>query len=81
MNQVVPSFQNRCVVFKRIYRPAFAYHKPEVRLSEVSTKGAMQLDVFAPAPLYSANPKSDMLMAVLNKVNAKFRKGSLDIAL
>jgi DNA polymerase V len=67
-------------LLKRIYQPGFAYHKAAVCLSEISTKGAMQLDVFAPDPQYSANPKSDALMAVLDKVNEKFGKGALELA-
>lgn len=67
-------------LLKRIYKPGFAYHKAAVCLGEISVKGAMQLDVFAPDPQYSANPKSDALMSVMDKVNAKFGKGSLELA-
>ncbi|SFR52631.1 Y-family DNA polymerase [Thiomicrospira sp. ALE5] len=67
-------------LLKRIYQPGCAYHKAAVCLGEISVKGAMQLDVFAPDPQYSANPKSDALMSVMDKVNAKFGKGSLELA-
>lgn len=65
---------------KRIWRPGLVYQKTGVTLSEISPKGALQLDVFAPNPKYSANPKSDNLMQVLDEVNRKMGRGKLHLA-
>lgn len=65
---------------KRIWQPGLVYQKTGVTLSEISPKGALQLDVFAPNPKYSANPKSDSLMQVLDEVNRKMGRGKLHLA-
>ncbi|WFE69766.1 Y-family DNA polymerase [Thiomicrospira sp. R3] len=65
---------------KRIWQPGLAYHKAGVCLSDISPKGAMQLDVFAPDPKYSANPKSDALMTVMDQINQRMGRGSVQLA-
>ena len=65
---------------KRIYQPGLNYHKAAITLSDIQPKGAMQLDVFAQAPKFSANPKSDALMAVMDKINQTMGRGSVQLA-
>lgn len=65
---------------KRIWQPGLVYQKAGVILSDINPKGAMQLDVFAPNPKFSANPKSDALMAVLDQVNQRMGRGSIQFA-
>lgn len=65
---------------KRIWQPGLVYQKTGITLSEISPKGALQLDVFAPNPKYSANAKSDRLMQVLDEVNRKMGRGKLHLA-
>ncbi|HEY9017270.1 Y-family DNA polymerase [Thiomicrospira sp.] len=65
---------------KRIWQPGLVYQKAGITLSEISPKGALQLDVFAPNPKYSANAKSDTLMQVLDEVNRKMGRGKLHLA-
>ena len=64
---------------KRIYHPGLSYQKAAITLSDIQPKGALQLDVFAPNPQYSANPKSDALMQVLDGINHKMGRGALQI--
>jgi DNA polymerase V len=65
---------------KRIYQLGLNYHKASITLSDIQPKGAMQLDVFAQDPVYSANPKSDALMAVMDKINQTMGRGTLQLA-
>lgn len=64
---------------KKIYQPGLVYQKAEITLSDIQPKGALQLDVFAPNPQYSANPKSDRLMQVLDGINQKMGSGTLQL--
>ncbi|UQB41621.1 Y-family DNA polymerase [Thiomicrospira microaerophila] len=64
----------------RIWQPGLAYHKAGVCLSDIHPKGAMQLDVFAPNPRFSANPKSDALMKVVDQVNQQMGRGTMQFA-
>ncbi|WP_373017477.1 Y-family DNA polymerase [Thiomicrorhabdus sp.] len=63
-----------------IWREGFAYQKAAVTLAEISTKGALQTDLFAPDPRYSGNPKSDRMMQVMDQLNLKMGKGTLSLA-
>jgi DNA polymerase V len=65
---------------KRIYQPGLPYQKAMVGLADIQPKGAMQLDIFAQNPNYSANARSDAVMAVLDRVNAKMGRGTLQLA-
>lgn len=65
---------------KRIWQPGLVYQKAGITLSDIHPKGALQLDVFAPNPKYSANAKSDTLMQVLDEVNRKMGRGKLHLA-
>ena len=65
---------------KKIWRPGFQYLKASVSLSKIVHKGAVQTDIFAPNPQYSCNPKSDALMLVMDTMNKKMGKGSIQLA-
>jgi DNA polymerase V len=65
---------------KAIWRPGLAYQKASVMLSDIQTKSALQLDIFAPNPKYSANPAADKLMQVMDQINQKMGRGTLKIA-
>jgi DNA polymerase V len=64
---------------KKIYAPGLAYHKAAITLSDIQPKGPLQLDVFAPNPHYSANPKSDALMKTLDHINHTMGRGTLQL--
>lgn len=64
----------------RIFQPGLLYQKAAVTLSDIKPKGALQLDIFAPNPQYSANPKSDSLMGVLDQINQKMGRGAIQLA-
>lgn len=65
---------------KHIYQPGLVYQKAAITLSDIQPKGALQLDVFAPNPKYSANPKSDALMETLDKINQRMGRGTIQLA-
>ncbi|MDG6773806.1 Y-family DNA polymerase [Thiomicrorhabdus sp. ZW0627] len=65
---------------KHIWKPGYAYQKATVSLSELSDKGALQTDLFAPNPRYSGNDKSDRMMQVMDQLNLKMGKGTLSLA-
>lgn len=65
---------------KQIWKPGFQYLKASVSLSKINPKGALQTDLFAPNPQYSGNPKSDALMLVMDQMNHRMGKGSLQLA-
>jgi len=65
---------------KHIWRPNFQYLKASITLSQISPKGALQIDLFAPNPQFSANPKSDKLMQAFDQINQKMGKGTLQLA-
>lgn len=65
---------------KRLWRPGLEYHKAAVTLSELSPKGALQTDLFAPDPRYSGNPKADRLMQLMDDLNLKMGQGTLNLA-
>lgn len=62
---------------RKIWRDGFAYHKAGVMLSEISPKGPLQTDIFAASPSYSANPKQDRLMQLLDQVNLNQGRNTL----
>ncbi|WP_019557556.1 Y-family DNA polymerase [Thiomicrorhabdus arctica] len=65
---------------KKIWKPGFQYLKASVSLSQINPKGAIQTDLFAPNPHYSGNQKSDALMLVMDQMNHRMGKGSLQLA-
>lgn len=64
----------------QIWKPGYAYQKAAVTLTDLSEKGALQTDLFAPNPRYSGNPKADQLMQVMDELNHKMGKGTLNLA-
>ncbi|MEA3405324.1 MAG: Y-family DNA polymerase [Pseudomonadota bacterium] len=54
-----------------IWLAGYEYQKASVTLSELSDKGALQTDLFAPNPKFSGNIQSDRLMNVVDKLNLK----------
>lgn len=65
---------------KMIWQSGYAYQKAGVILSGVTEKGAVQMDCFAPDPQYSANHKSDRLMQVVDSLNLRMGKGTVQLA-
>jgi DNA polymerase V len=65
---------------KNIWKPGFQYLKASVSLSQITPKWSLQTDLFAPNPKYSGNTKSDALMLVMDQMNQKMGKGSLQLA-
>lgn len=65
---------------QQIWAPGFQYLKATIGLSQISPKGALQIDLFAPNPQFSGSPKSDKLMQVLDQVNKKMGKGAIQVA-
>jgi DNA polymerase V len=65
---------------KQIWKPGFQYLKASVSLSKINPKGSLQTDLFAPNPQYSGNQKSDALMSVMDQMNHRMGKGSLQLA-
>jgi DNA polymerase V len=65
---------------KQVWKPGFQYLKASVSLSQINPKGALQADLFAPNPQYSGNLKSDALMSVMDQMNHRMGKGSLQLA-
>ena len=65
---------------RSIWQSGYAYQKAGVILSGVTEKGAVQIDCFAPNPQYSANPKSDRLMQVMDFLNHSMGKGTVQLA-
>lgn len=64
-------------VLKRIYKPGIYYQKAGVMLMELVPDGAQQVDLFG----YSdARLKSDELMKVMDKLNGKYGRGTVEIA-
>jgi DNA polymerase V len=64
---------------QKIYRPHLPYHKAAVWLSEMTSKGVLQTDLFAPNPQYSGNEKSDRLMKVVDKLNQTLGKHAVTL--
>ncbi|CAN8138706.1 Protein UmuC [uncultured Thiomicrorhabdus sp.] len=62
---------------RALWQEGFYYHKAGVILSEISPKGPLQTDLFAQQPRYSANPKQDKLMQVLDQVNYHYGRNTL----
>ncbi|MBO1923027.1 Y-family DNA polymerase [Thiomicrorhabdus sp. 6S3-12] len=65
---------------RQIWRPGFRFHKAGVVLSELQPKTQLQLDLFAAQPKFSANPRQDKLMTVMDQLNRKHGRGSLFLA-
>lgn len=65
---------------KDIWRPGFSYHKAGVILADISQKGPLQTDLFAPNPEYSGNPKQASLMHAMDKINAVCGRNTLFLA-
>lgn len=76
---LIPSSDTRDLVaaalagLERIYRPGFRYLKAGVVLMDLVVPGLAQTDLFAPAP----REGSDRLMAVMDRVNSEFGRGTL----
>jgi len=65
---------------KHIWLDGYQYQKASVTLSELSDKGALQTDLFAPNPKFSGNPQSDKLMQVIDQLNLTMGKGTIQLA-
>lgn len=63
-----------------IWRSGYEYQKAAVTLSELSDKGALQTDLFAPDPKFSGNTQSDNLMKVMDQLNLKMGRGTVKLA-
>lgn len=57
----------------QIFRPGYAYSKCAVLLLDLSQRGEITADLFAPAP----KPGADRLMQVMDEVNQKSGRGTL----
>lgn len=57
----------------QIYRPGYAYAKCAVHLMNLSQRGELTVDLFAPAP----KPGTDRLMQVMDEINQKSSRGTL----
>ena len=65
---------------KHLWLDGYQYQKASVTLSELSDKGALQADLFAPYPTFSGNPQSDKLMYVMDQLNKTMGKGTIQLA-
>ena len=65
---------------KHIWLNGYQYQKASVTLSELSDKGALQIDLFADNPQFSGNPRSDKLMKVMDTLNLSMGKGTIQLA-
>jgi len=65
---------------KQIWVDGLPYQKAGVALSEITPKGALQADLFAPNPVYSGNPKQAKLMALMDELNTTSGKNTLFLA-
>ena len=65
---------------QKIWRPGYQYQKACVMLSNIQTKSALQVDLFAPNPVYSGNRKSDNLMHTVDILNKKMGKQTIQLA-
>lgn len=65
---------------RSIWQDGLRYQKAGVVLSGVVKKSAIQLDCFAPDPKFSANPKADALMNVMDGLNKKYGAQTLHLA-
>ncbi|MBD3771800.1 MAG: Y-family DNA polymerase [Rhodobacterales bacterium] len=65
---------------QQIWRDGYLYQKAAVTLGHITPKGALQTDMFAVNPRYSANPKADALMQVMDSLNRQFGKHSVQLA-
>jgi len=66
-------------VLQRIYRPRHRYVKAGVMLMDLRPKGLAQGDLFdAASP--TSDVRRDVLMQTLDRVNAKWGRGTLGIA-
>ncbi|PPC94835.1 MAG: DNA polymerase V subunit UmuC [Methylotenera sp.] len=63
-------------VLKQMYKPGVYYQKAGVMLMELVPEGGQQTDLFGTA----AAPKSDELMAVMDKLNNKYGRGTIKLA-
>ena len=68
----------RCL--QRIWRDGYEYKKAYVMLSDIREHGICQYDLFAARARYSNSPKSDALMAVLDRINARMGRGTCRMA-
>jgi len=65
---------------KQVWQPGFQYQKASVMLSKIQPKSALQVDLFAPDPLFSGNPKSDRLMQTVDRLNRQMGKQTIQLA-
>lgn len=61
---------------EQIYRPGFAYSKCAILLMDLSQRGEVTGDLFAPGP----RPGSDRLMSVMDEINQLKGRGAIRIA-
>lgn len=61
---------------RTIFRPGYAYKKAGVMLMEIGPVGIDQQDLFTPLP----DPKRAAVMAVMDKVNREYGRGTLRLA-
>lgn len=64
----------------KIWQAGPQYHKVGVILSELSPEGPLQEDIFAPNPQFSGNKKAKDLMQVMDDINQKMGKNTVNIA-
>jgi DNA polymerase V len=62
---------------RRIYRPGYRYKKAGVMLSEISSAGVVQAQLFCDT---SAAEKSGKLMAVMDHINLRMGNGAIHLA-
>ena len=65
---------------QQIWQPGFQYHKASVMLSHIQPKSALQVDLFAPNPQFSGNPKSDRLMQTIDHLNRQMGRHTIQLA-
>ncbi|WP_313025569.1 Y-family DNA polymerase [Pseudomonas lopnurensis] len=61
---------------EQIYRPGFAYSKCSILLMDLSQRGEVTGDLFAPRP----RPGSDRLMSIMDEINQQKGRGTIRIA-
>jgi DNA polymerase V len=64
-------------LLKRIYRPGYAYQKAGVMLGEIRPRSMSQASLFAET---GNTQRSDQLMAVMDRVNARWGRGTMRVA-
>lgn len=60
---------------RQIYRPGYPFSKCSILLMDLSQRGELTPDLFAPKP----RPGADQLMAAIDRINLKEGRGSIRI--